>query len=152
LQLPDSARKLIEAGTQAHLVTHNSDGSRQVTLVRIDLAGDDIVAAHLYESKKVRNIRRHGRVAVSFESDTRSDLGLAEYLVVYGQTRIEEVGGLAPRQQLAEVYLRSGVKFPTMDDPPPGFITRIQVEYISGVGPWTDRPAGPRKTATGTVN
>lgn len=31
------------------------------------------------------------------------------------------------------------VKFPPMDDPPPGFINRIKVERISGVGPWTGR-------------
>ena len=33
----------------------------------------------------------------------------------------------------------SDVKFPPTDDPPPGFINRIQVERIGGVGPWTGR-------------
>ena len=31
------------------------------------------------------------------------------------------------------------VKFPPMDDPPPGFTNRIKVGRISGVGPWTGR-------------
>jgi hypothetical protein len=30
------------------------------------------------------------------------------------------------------------VKFPPMPDPPPGFITRISVERIGGIGPWAD--------------
>jgi len=34
------------------------------------------------------------------------------------------------------VYLGPEVKFPTIDNPPPGYITRITVERISGVGPW----------------
>jgi hypothetical protein len=29
-----------------------------------------------------------------------------------------------------------GVKFPPMDNPPPGYITRIIAEGIGGVGPW----------------
>lgn len=140
MRLPDSARELIEAGGHAHLVTLNPDGSPQVTIVWVGLDGDDIVAAHLPENKKVRNIRRDGRVAMSFESDTKSDMGLAEYLVVYGQARIEEGGAPELLQKLAHVYLGPGVKFPPMDDPPPGYITRIQIERISGVGPWTDRP------------
>lgn len=28
------------------------------------------------------------------------------------------------------------VRFPPMDDPPPGYITHIRVDRISGVGPW----------------
>jgi hypothetical protein len=34
------------------------------------------------------------------------------------------------------VYLGPGVKFPPMQDPPPGYITRIAVERVGGVGPW----------------
>jgi PPOX class probable F420-dependent enzyme len=139
MKLSDSARDLIESGAHAHLVTLNPDGSPQVTIVWVGLDGDDIVAAHLFESKKVRNIRGDGRVAVTFECDTKSDMGLTEYLVVYGQARIEEGGAPELLQRLAHVYLGPGVKFPQMDDPPPGYITRIQVERIGGVGPWTGR-------------
>ncbi len=34
-------------------------------------------------------------------------------------------------------YLGPDVRFPPMDDPPPGYITHIRVDRISGVGPWT---------------
>jgi PPOX class probable F420-dependent enzyme len=140
MKLPDSARELIESGALAHLVTLNPDGSPQVTVVWAGLDGEDIVTAHLPENKKVRNIRKDGRVAVTFESDTKSAMGLTEYLVVYGQARIEEGGAPELLQKLAYVYIGPGVKFPPMDDPPPGYIIRIQVERISGVGPWTGRP------------
>jgi PPOX class probable F420-dependent enzyme len=139
MDLPDSARALLEAGPRAHLVTLNPDGSPQVTMVWVGLDGDDIVAAHLYESTKVRNIRNDGRVALTCDSGTRSAMGLAEYLVVYGEARIEEGGAPELLQRLAHVYLGADVKFPPMDDPPAGYITRIRVQRISGVGPWTGR-------------
>lgn len=139
MNLPDSARALIESGAHAHLVTLNSDGSPQVTLVWAGVDGDDIVTAHLFASRKVRNIQQEGRVAVTFESSSRSEMGLVEYLVIYGHARIEEGGAPELLQRLAHVYLGPDVKFPPMDNPPSGYITRIQVERISGVGPWTGR-------------
>lgn len=139
MKLPDSARELIESGAHAHLATLNPDGSPQVTIVWAGVDGEDIVMAHLFESKKVRNIRQDGRVAVTFECDTKSDMGLTEYLVIYGLARIDVGGAPELLQKLAHVYVGPGVKFPPMDDPPPGYVTRIQIERISGVGPWTGR-------------
>jgi hypothetical protein len=31
------------------------------------------------------------------------------------------------------------VTFPPMPDPPPGFVTRVTVERLGGVGPWNER-------------
>jgi hypothetical protein len=31
------------------------------------------------------------------------------------------------------------VKFPPMDDPPPGVTMRIEVERLGGIGPWAQR-------------
>jgi PPOX class probable F420-dependent enzyme len=138
-KLPESARKLIENGAHAHLVTLNPDGSPQATLVWMGLDGDDLVSGHLYETKKVRNIREDSRVVVTFESPTKSGMGLIEYLVVYGSARIEEGGAPELLQKLAETYIGPGEKFPPVEDPPPGFINRVKVEEISGVGPWTGR-------------
>jgi len=55
--LPDSARAVLQSPALAHLVTLNPDGSPQVTVVWVGLDGDEIVAAHLPEHRKVRNIR-----------------------------------------------------------------------------------------------
>ena len=141
MQLPESARNLIESGAHAHLVTLNKDGSPQVTIVWAGLDGDDIVMTHLHESRKVRNIRHDNRVAVSLECETRRAMGLAEYFVVYGRAQIESGGALELLQALAHVYLGPDVKFPTMPDPPPDFITRIKVDRVTGVGEWTGRAA-----------
>jgi PPOX class probable F420-dependent enzyme len=140
LKIPVEVRDLIEAGTPAHLVTLNPDGSPQVTVVWIGLEGDEIVAGHLPRNRKVRNIEKDGRVAISLQAGTKSAMGLTEYAVIYGHARITEGGAAALLQRLAYVYMGPGVKFPPMGDPPPGYVTRVKVDRIEGVGPWTGRP------------
>jgi PPOX class probable F420-dependent enzyme len=134
--LPEPARALIESAALAHLVTLEPDGRPQVTIVWVGLDGDEIVAAHLPEHRKIRNIRRDPRVALSLEAGTVNRIGLAEYLVIHGRARITEGGAPELLQRLAHVYLGPDVKFPTMDNPPPGYITHITVERVGGVGPW----------------
>ena len=134
--LPQSARALLEGPALAHLVTLEPDGRPQVSIVWVGLDGDEIVAAHLPEHRKIKHMRRDSRVSLSIEAGTRNAIGLVEYLVIHGRARITEGGAPELLQRLAHVYLGPGVKFPTMDDPPPGYITRITVERVGGVGPW----------------
>jgi len=134
--LPASARAILESPALAHLVTLNSDGSPQVTVVWVGLDGNEIVAAHLAEQRKIRNIRNDSRVALSIETGERNAMGLTEYLVVYGTARVTDGGAADLLQELAYTYLGPGVRFPPMDNPPPGYITRITVDRVSGVGPW----------------
>jgi hypothetical protein len=77
-------------------------------------------------------------VAVSFEGSEIRPPGLREHLVVYGTATIEEGGAPELLQELAHVYLGPDVRFPPMDDPPPGFRIRIAVDRVRGVGPWAD--------------
>ena len=134
--LPDSARAVLESSALAHLVTLNPDGSPQVTIVWVGLDGEEIVAGHLPNHRKLRNIRNDSRVALSVETGERNAAGLSEYLVIYGTARVTEGGAPELLQELARTYLGPGVRFPPMDNPPPGYITHIAVDRISGVGPW----------------
>lgn len=135
--LPQSARALVEAGHLAHLVTLNADGSAQVSIVWVGLDGDELVSAHLSPTQqKLKNLRRDPRVVLSLESGTRNDHGLDEYLVVHGTARLVDGGAPELLQRLAHVYLGPDVKFPPMDDPPPGTVCRITVDRVGGVGPW----------------
>ena len=137
-ELPDSARELIESDALAHLVTLNEDGSPQVSIVWVGLEDGEIVCAHLPRNKKVRNIENDGRVALSIETDEMNDIGLQKYLVVYGTARITEGGAPELLNRLAQTYFGEGSDFPPMPDPPPGYVTRIQVDRVAGIGPWAD--------------
>jgi PPOX class probable F420-dependent enzyme len=134
--IPDSARIVLEGPALAHLVTLEPDGRPQVSIVWVGVDGEELVAAHLPEHRKVRNIRRDARVALSVEAGSKNDMGLDEYIVIHGRARITQGGAPELLSQLARVYLGPDVKFPPMDDPPPGYITHIAVERVGGVGPW----------------
>jgi PPOX class probable F420-dependent enzyme len=134
--IPDEARAVLESDALAHLVTINPDGTPQVSCVWVGLEDDEVAFASLGPRRKLDNIRRDPRVTLSLEGSTVSALGLKEYLVVYGRARIEEGGGPELLQRLAHVYLGPDVKFPPMDDPPPGVVVRISVDRLGGHGPW----------------
>lgn len=132
----DSIRELIESGPLAHLVTVNLDGSPQVTIVWIGIEDDEIVSGHLFRHQKVRNIQRNPRVVLSLEGPGADAVGLRNYAVVDGTARITEGGAPELLQRLAYTYIGPGVTFPPMPDPPPGYVTRIRVDRVTGHGPW----------------
>ena len=138
-ELPDSAREVIESGALAHLATINPDGSSQVTCIWVGLEGDEIVSAHLFPQQKLKNIQRDPRVTLSFEGTGSNPVGMRDYLVVYGHATVEEGGAPELLQELAQVYVGPGTKFPPMDDPPQGHRLRITVDRITGHGPWAPR-------------
>jgi PPOX class probable F420-dependent enzyme len=135
--LPDSAKELIRAGAVGHLVTLGGDGAPQVTCVWVGVDGDDLLTAHLdTRQRKLQNVKRDERVALSFEGTELQPPGLKQYLVVRGRARVEEGGAPELLQELARVYLGPDVRFPPMDDPPPGVRLRIMVDRVGGIGPW----------------
>jgi PPOX class probable F420-dependent enzyme len=132
----DEARALVESSALAHLVTLEADGRPQMSCVWVGMDGDDIAFASLGPRRKLDNIARDPRVALSIEGSEFNAMGLKQYLVVHGTARIEEGGGPELLQRLAHTYLGADVKFPPMDDPPPGVVVRITPERLGGVGPW----------------
>lgn len=137
--LNEAARALLTSGALAHLVTVGDGGAPQVTCIWVGLDGDEIVSAHLSASqRKLANVERDPRVALSLETDHVNEWGLKEYLVVHGEAVITEGGAPELLQRLAHVYLGPDVIFPTMPDPPPGFVMHIQPTRVAGVGPWKD--------------
>lgn len=135
--LTDEVRQALTAGRLAHLATINPDGSPQVSVVWIGLDGDDIVIGHLMGGQKVTNIARDPRVALTVEAEGANPAGMANYLIVYGDAHLVEGGAAELLQRLAAVYVGPGVRFPPMDNPPPGHVIHITPGRIGGVGPWT---------------
>ena len=134
--ISEAARELLESDAVAHVVTLNEDGSPQVTAAWVGVEDDEIVLATISDQRKLRNLRRDPRVAISVPSKRVNDWGLLEYLVVYGTARVTEGGAPETLQRLAHTYLGPDVVFPPMPNPPSGFVTRITPERFGGVGPW----------------
>lgn len=135
--LPDSARAVLTGPNLAHVVTIDPDGGPQVSCVWVGVDGDEVVFGSLGPFRKIRNLERDPRIALSIESSETNAIGMREYLVLQGTARVVPGGAPELLQRLARVHVGPDVKFPPMDDPPPGSIVRITVGKISGVGPWT---------------
>jgi PPOX class probable F420-dependent enzyme len=138
MKLNDAARDLIGRGADATLVTLNPDGSPQISVVWVALQstpdGDELVSAHLGEHKKVRNIRNDPRVALTIVSVGEVGQEMRPYLAVNGTARIVEGGAPELLKELAQTLSNPDV-FPPAGAPP-GFLTRIRIDKVGGMGPW----------------
>ncbi len=101
-----------------------------MSCVYVGWDGDEIVAGHLSDYRKVRNIRRDPRVSLSVESDVEMP-GFSPYLVISGVARIQEGGAVSLLRRIT-----NGAFPPPGDDWPDGFVTRISPQHFTGVGPW----------------
>ena len=138
MRIPDAVRTVVDTAPFAHLTTLNADGGPQVTIVWVDIEGDEFVIGHMGERRKTKNVRHDSRVALSMLANTLSPNGLREYVVVYGRARVTEGGAVALLQKLARRYLGPNVDFPPSQfRNQPGFITRIAPERFGGVGVWS---------------
>jgi PPOX class probable F420-dependent enzyme len=134
--IPNSVREFLATGPLAHVVTLGPDGTPHVSLAWAGFEGDDLVFASFFpDQHKIRNLRRNGRVTVSFQANEHAGQGLHPYLVISGRAAVSEGGALPLMDRLAEFYIGPGQKFP-MRDVPQGVVNRVAVEKIYGVGPW----------------
>ena len=136
--LNDAARELLESDAVATVATLGPDGAPQMSSAWVGLEGGEIVIGTLNDQRKLKNLRRDPRIAITVHSRRVNQWGLREYLVVEGVARVTEGGAPELLQRFAWTYIGPDAVFPAMPNPPPGFVTRISVQRVSGVGPWRE--------------
>ena len=134
--LSRAAQALLESDAVATVVTLDPDGTPHVSSAWVGLEGGEIVIGTLDDQRKLRNLRRDPRIALALQSSVVNRWGLREYLVINGTARVTEGGAAELLQRLARTYIGPDAVFPAMPDPPPGYVTRVRVEKVSGIGPW----------------
>src|SRR6188472_3977697 len=80
--LSDQAHEVIESAAVATLVTLDGDGGPHVSSAWIGLEDGEIVIGTLADERKLRNLRRDPRVALTVLGDRVNQWGLREYLVI----------------------------------------------------------------------
>ena len=135
-QLSDAAHELLASPAVATVATLNPDGSPHMSVAWVGVDDGEIVFGTLDDQRKLRNLRLDPRIALTVQSDRVNRWGLREYLVIDGSAKVTEGGAANLLQRLAHTYIGPDAVFPAMPDPPPGFVTRVRVERVSGVGPW----------------
>jgi PPOX class probable F420-dependent enzyme len=135
-QLSAAAHELLASPAVATVATLNPDGSPHMSVAWVGVEDGEIMFGTLDDQRKLRNLRRDPRIALTVQSDRVNRWGLREYLVIDGSAKVTEGGAADLLQRLAHTYIGPDAVFPAMPDPPPGFVTRVRVERVSGVGPW----------------
>ena len=100
VQLPDLAKKLLDAGTFVTLTTLRADGTPHSTTMWAKRDGDDVVISTVESRLKARHIARDPRVTVSmFDPDNEYS-----YVTVEGTATMTRDGGPELIQELSRRY------------------------------------------------
>jgi PPOX class probable F420-dependent enzyme len=149
--IPAPAQALLGSDAVAHVWTCNEDGSPQVSVVWVVVAGDEVLFGTDASSRKARNLARNPRVILSVEDSERNERGFQRHLVIHGTARLEPGPDPDLMDRLARKYLGLGRHPLALRDSPTALVVRVSIERISGVGPWVaaERAARPAVAAAG---
>jgi PPOX class probable F420-dependent enzyme len=130
VKIPQSLRKILEDKAYGHVVTFNAQGKPELTMVWIDVDGDEVLFNTAEGRRKPDNLRRNPRVIVSVQDRNSPQ----SYAVFHGKGRITDAGADEHIDKLAKRFL--GVdKYPYRQPTEKRLTVRIAVDRISGVAP-----------------
>jgi PPOX class probable F420-dependent enzyme len=130
ISLPQSVKKLLQDKAYGHVVTYNDKGTAQLTMVWMDVDGDDVVFNTSEGRRKSQNLRRDPRIIVSVQD--RNDP--QAHAVFYGKARVTDAGADEHIDKLAKRFLGAD-KYPFRQPGEKRLIVRISVDRIGGFGP-----------------
>ena len=67
IKLPQSVKKVLQDKAYGHVVTFNADGKPQLTMVWLDVDGDEVLFNTAEGRLKPKNLRRDPRVMISVQ-------------------------------------------------------------------------------------
>ena len=136
IKLPQSVKKILDDKAYGHVVTTNADGKPQVTMVWLDVDGDEVLFNTAEGRLKPKNLRRDPRVIVSVQD--RNDP--QAHMVIHGKASVSEAGADPHIDKLAKRFLGAD-KYPFRRPGEKRLLVRIKADRIGGYGPkmqpWT---------------
>ena len=136
VKIPQALRTILEDKAYGHVVTFNAKGKPELTMVWIDVEGDELLFNTSEGRRKPENIRRDPRVIVSVQDRNNPQA----YAVFHGKGLVTDAGADAHIDKLAKRFLGAD-KYPFRQPTEKRLIVRISVDRISGMGPdyknWT---------------
>ena len=130
IALPESVKKVLEDKAYGHVITFGANGRPQVTMVWLDVEGNEVLFNTAEGRVKPKNLRRDPRVIISVQN--RSDP--QSYMVLHGTATITEAGADVQIDKLAKRFL--GVdKYPFRQPGEKRLIVRVKVDKIGGFAP-----------------
>ena len=128
--LPQSVKTLLLDKAYGHVVTSSNQGKPQVTMVWMDVDGDEVLFNTAEGRRKAQNLRRDPRIIVSVQDRSNPQA----YAVFHGKARITETGADDHIDKLAKRFLGAD-KYQFRQPGEKRLIVRISVDRIGGFGP-----------------
>ena len=135
MTLPEPVKKILQDKTHGHVITFSPKGTPQVTLVWLDVDGDDVVFNTAEGRVKPRNLRSNPHIVISAQDPNNP----RSYMVFYGQATVIEAGAEEHIDKLAKKFM--GVDtYPFRKPGEVRLIVRTAVDRIGGyddtMTPW----------------
>jgi PPOX class probable F420-dependent enzyme len=143
-----SAQAVLGSDAVAHVWTTNADGSPQVSVVWVIARDDEILFGTDASSQKAKNLRRDNRILLSIEDEERNARGYQRHLVIRGRAHLEPGPDAALMDQLAAKYTGLQRHPLALRDSSTSVVVRVEVERLSGVGPWIETTPASSHRAT----
>ena len=130
VKIPPSLKQMVEDKAYGHVVTFNAHGNPELTMVWIDVDGDELLFNTAEGRRKPDNIRRDPRIIVSVQDRNNPQA----YAVFHGKAIVTDAGADEHIDKLAKRFL--GVdKYPFRQPNEKRLTVRIGVDRIGGIGP-----------------
>jgi PPOX class probable F420-dependent enzyme len=136
IKLPESVKKVLQDKAYGHVVTFGPKGRPQVTMVWVDVEGDEVLFNTAEGRRKPQNLQADPRVIISVQDRQEPQA----YMAIHGTATVTDAGADAHIDKLAKRFL--GVdKYPFRQPGEKRLIVRVKANRIGGFAPqmkpWT---------------
>ncbi len=129
IEIPETVKQFLSEKAYGHVVTRNPDGSPQVSMVWMDVEGNDLLFNTAEGRVKPRNLRSDPRIIISVQSPSDPQV----HSVFHGTTTVTEEGAEQHIDKLAKRFLEME-EYPWRVQGEKRLLVRTQVDRIGGYG------------------
>ena len=129
MKIPERLKKMLEDKAYGHVITYNGRVKPEITMVWMDIDGDELVFNTAEGRRKPANIRRNPQVIVSVQDRNNPQT----YAVFHGKARVTDEGADPQIDKLAKRFLNAD-KYPYRQPGEKRVNVRIAVDRIGGFG------------------
>ncbi len=129
IELPDTVKQFLTLRAYGHVVTRNQDGSPQMSMVWMDVDGNEVLFNTAEGRVKPRNLRRDPRILISVQNP----LNPQGHAIFYGTATVTAEGAEPHIDMLAKRFLGMD-NYPWRTPGEKRLIVRTQVDRIAGIG------------------
>jgi PPOX class probable F420-dependent enzyme len=128
--LPQSVKRVLEDKAYGHVVAFDEKGKPHITMVWLDVDGDEVLFNTAEGRLKPKYLRRDSRIIISVQD--RSDP--QAYIVLHGKATVGDGNADAHIDKLAKRFLGADT-YPFRQPGEKRLMVRTKVDRIGGVGP-----------------